>query len=123
MDEAAERVSVGSLYAIVLDVNDLEICGRFWSRMLGVDVLYEDQRYMRLGHAGTRPTLLLQKVPEGHEGKNRVHIDLDVPDLDVAARRAEALGAQPVRTVNEYGLAWAVMRDPDGNEFCLVQHA
>jgi hypothetical protein len=43
MGETAESAGVGSLYAIVLDVNDLEICGRFWSHMLGVDVLYEDQ--------------------------------------------------------------------------------
>jgi predicted enzyme related to lactoylglutathione lyase len=58
-----------------------------------------------------------------HEGKNRVHIDLDVTDPDIAVRRAEVLGAQQMQAVNEHGLAWVVMRDPDGNEFCLVQHA
>jgi hypothetical protein len=25
--------------------------------------------------------------------------------------------------ISEYGITWAVMADPDGNEFCLVQHS
>jgi predicted enzyme related to lactoylglutathione lyase len=55
--------------------------------------------------------------------KNRVHIDLDVPDLDTAVSRVLELGGNKLRELHEYGIKWAVMGDPNGNEFCLVQHS
>ena len=123
MTESGHSEGVGALYAIVMDVNDLETCGKFWSQVLGTDILYQDERYLRLGHKGERPTLLLQRVPERHKEKNRVHIDLDVPDLDAAVSRVQGLGGDKLRQLNEYGIEWVVMADPDGNEFCLVKHS
>ena len=67
--------------------------------------------------------MLLQKVPEPNKVKNRVHIDLDVPSLDAAVSRVRELGGHILKEFNEYGINWAVMTDPDGNEFCLVQHS
>ncbi|MHC4293825.1 MAG: VOC family protein, partial [Planctomycetota bacterium] len=84
MTESGHSEGVGTLYAIVVDVNNLETCGKFWSQVLGTDILFQDEKYIRLGHEGEHPTLLLQKVPELHREKNRVHIDLDVLDLDTA---------------------------------------
>mgnify|MGYP001822616365 FL=1 len=123
MTESDNKESVGTLYAITMDVNDLETCARFWSRVLGAGILYQNDKYLRLGQKGERPTLLLQKVPEPHEVKNRVHIDLDVPDLDAAVSRVQELGGNKLRELNEYGIKWAVMADPNDNEFCLVQHS
>jgi predicted enzyme related to lactoylglutathione lyase len=120
---AASEHRVGTLYAFVVDVNDLETCGQFWSQVLGAEVLYQDQTYLRLGRAGARPTLLLQKIPEQHGGKNRAHIDLDVADLEAAVSRVLELGGRKLKAVSEYGIEWAVMADPDGNEFCLIKHA
>ena len=121
MIESDHSEGVGALHAIVMDVNDLETCGKFWSQVLGTDILFQDERYLRLGHKGERPTLLLQRVPEPHREKNRVHLDLDVPDLDAAVRRVQGLGGHKLRQLNEYDFQWVVMADPDGNEFCLVQ--
>ena len=123
MIESGHSEGVGVLYAIVMDVNDLETCGKFWSQVLGTDILYQNEQYLRLGHKGERPTLLLQKVPERHRDKNRVHIDLDVPDLDAAVSRVQGLGGDKLRQLNGYGHEWVVMADPDGNEFCLVKHS
>ena len=94
MTETGPHQSVGALYAIVIDVNDLETCAKFWSQVLGTVILYQDEKYLRLGHKGERPTVLLQKVPERHEVKNRVHLDLDVSDLDEAVSRVLALGGR-----------------------------
>jgi predicted enzyme related to lactoylglutathione lyase len=66
---------------------------------------------------------LLQKVPERQQGKNRVHIDLDVSNLDASVKRVQELGGRQLRSVSEYGIEWVVMADPDGNEFCLVKHS
>ena len=58
-----------------------------------------------------------------HKYKNRAHIDLDVTDLEVAIRRVVDLGGTRLDEFSEYGITWAVMADPDGNEFCLVKHS
>ena len=49
--------------------------------------------------------------------------DLDVTDLEAAVQRAVGLGGTKLDEISEYGITWAVMADPDGNEFCLVQHS
>jgi predicted enzyme related to lactoylglutathione lyase len=121
MTESGHSERVGALHAIVIDVNDLETCGKFWSQVLGTDILYQNEQYLRLGHKGERPTLLLQKVPERHREKNRVHIDLDVPDLNAAVSRVQGLGGHKLRQLNEYDTEWVVMADPEGNEFCLTK--
>lgn len=113
---------VGTLYSIVLDVNDLERCTGFWSEVLGKEISFKADKYCRIGRGDNPPSLLLQKVPEQHEHKNRAHIDLDVTDLGSAVQRAVDLGATKLDEISEYGITWAVMADPDGNEFCLVQH-
>jgi predicted enzyme related to lactoylglutathione lyase len=123
MTESGKDEAVGALYAIVMDVNDLKACGEFWSQVLGTEILYQDEGYLRLGRRGERPTLLLQRVPERHKEKNRVHIDLDVADLDEAVNRVLGFGGRKLRTVTEYGIEWVVMADPDGNEFCLIKHS
>jgi predicted enzyme related to lactoylglutathione lyase len=123
MTASAHNGGIGTLYAMVIDVNQLELCGTFWSQMLGVEVLFQDDHYLRLGHRGERPTLLLQKVTEPHQEKNRVHIDLDVTDLEASVNRVQELGGRQLQTLSEYGIEWAVMADPDGNEFCLVKHS
>ena len=123
MTESGQHERVGTLYAITIDVNDLETCAKFWSQILGADILYQNEQYLRLGQKGERPTLLLQKVPEPREVKNRVHIDLDVANLYAAVSRVQELGGKKLRELNEYGIKWAVMADPDGNEFCLVQNS
>lgn len=122
MTVSAHNGGIGALYAIVIDVNNLETCGAFWSQVLGVDVLFQDDNYLRLGRPGERPTLLLQKVSERRQGKNRVHLDLDVSDLEASVKRAQELGGRQLNAVSEYDIAWVVMADPDGNEFCLVKH-
>jgi predicted enzyme related to lactoylglutathione lyase len=122
MAEPISKESVGALYAIVIDVNDLETCAAFWSQVLGTETLFQNESYVRLGHKGERPSILLQKVPEQHKHKNRVHIDLDVADLDAAVSQVQDLGGQKIEKHSEYGIEWVIMADPDGNEFCLVKH-
>jgi catechol 2,3-dioxygenase-like lactoylglutathione lyase family enzyme len=84
---------------------------------------------------GAGPRIWFQEVPEPKVGKNRLHIDLKhTPGreaMEYAARRASvdaeverlvALGAR-VAYVNAPDGAdyYAVtMRDPEGNEFCVV---
>lgn len=78
------------------------------------------------------PRLFFQKVPEGKQAKNRMHLDVRAaPGLDGAERMA-ALEAAAERLVARgatrlerhdpappFGAGHIVMADPEGNEFCL----
>lgn len=71
--------------------------------------------------AGAEPRLFFQRVPEGKAAKNRVHLDIQVdPDhKEAEVERLVGLGAQRVETHSDRGPVTYVMRDPEGNEFCL----
>lgn len=79
---------------------------------------------------GAGPRLFFQKVSEGKTAKNRVHLDVNVtvPGQDDADRRRaiadevarlEPLGATRIADFDEHKGIWTVMRDPEGNEFCV----
>jgi Glyoxalase-like domain len=80
---------------------------------------------------GVRPRLFFQRVPEPKTAKNRVHLDVKVggdrgvaPErrrelVDDAVERVVGAGATRVRAYDEPDQYWVVMRDPEGNEFCL----
>src|SRR5262245_17781580 len=70
---------------------------------------------------GSLPPMVFQRVPEPKHGKNRMHLDVIVDDIEAEAKRFESLGATRVSAepVREYGIAWIVMLDPEGNELCL----
>jgi hypothetical protein len=70
---------------------------------------------------GVGPRLYFQRVPEPKAGKNRIHLDVPVPpeDLEREVDRLAGVGARLVEYRSHPGHRWAVMQDPEGNEFCL----
>jgi hypothetical protein len=66
--------------------------------------------------------LLFMRVPEGKRVKNRIHLDLIPTDStrDEEVDRVLGLGATLVadRRLSD-GTGWAVLADPEGNEFCI----
>ena len=54
--------------------------------------------------------------------KNRLHLDIEVEELDPAIARVRELGGSVVQPLGtEYGYDFAIMGDPEGNEFCLIR--
>lgn len=77
---------------------------------------------------GRGPTLLFHRVPEAKTFKNRVHLDVRAPDAGTDDRPTEVntfiarvvgLGGSKVRDVVDDAGYFAVMQDPEGNEFCV----
>ncbi|MEU6093659.1 VOC family protein [Streptomyces sp. NPDC047079] len=67
--------------------------------------------------------ILFQDVPEPRSTKNRLHLDLHAgPQArETTVARLESLGATRVEEVNKGPAGhWWVMRDPEGNEFCVA---
>ncbi|MGH9179170.1 MAG: VOC family protein [Acidimicrobiales bacterium] len=69
--------------------------------------------------AGTGRRILFQAVPEAKTVKNRVHLDLLVgPEhQDAEVERLVALGARVVGVHDGEEGRWALLVDPEGNEF------
>jgi predicted enzyme related to lactoylglutathione lyase len=67
------------------------------------------------------PRLGFQKVPDPTPGKNRVHLDFSVADVDAEVARLTAAGATKVggRTISDK-FRWVVLADPEGNVFCVA---
>jgi hypothetical protein len=70
---------------------------------------------------GVEPRLFFQRVPEGKMAKNRVHLDIHVDEdrKGTEVERLIGLGARLIETHSDRGPLTYVMRDPEGNEFCL----
>jgi hypothetical protein len=81
---------------------------------------------------GAGPRLFFQRVPEGKQAKNRVHLDVRAAPGATGDERMAALEAEAERLVgrgatrvrrHEPGppmdAGHIVMADPEGNEFCL----
>jgi predicted enzyme related to lactoylglutathione lyase len=107
---------------LVLDCADPDRLAAFWAPALDYVSLGDLGAYAVLvpnGRPG--PKLLLQRVPEAKTVKNRMHLDIETPDIETEATRLEALGACRVQDdhVHEHGTTWVLMADPEGNEFCV----
>jgi predicted enzyme related to lactoylglutathione lyase len=107
---------------LVLDSRDPEALAPFWATALGYVVAGSLENYVLLlpdGRDG--PRLLLQRVPETKDHKNRMHLDIEVDDIEALASRLLALGATRLNAdvLEEHDCSWIVMADPEGNEFCL----
>jgi predicted enzyme related to lactoylglutathione lyase len=115
-------VTVAPQLGLVLDCRDPESLAPFWADALGYVTLGGVENYVLLvpdGRPG--PKLLLQRVPEDKAVKNRMHLDIEVPDIEAVANRLERHGAQRLSTgvKSEHGSQWVLMADPEGNEFCV----
>ncbi|MEV0151222.1 MULTISPECIES: VOC family protein [unclassified Nonomuraea] len=107
-------ISIGN---ICIDTNDLAGSTAFWQAVTGYQVASSDEGTTYLEDANKGGVgLSLQAVPEGREGKNRLHLDLSTDDLAGEVGRIRALGASEVRRFD----GWVVLADPEGNQFCVV---
>ena len=77
--------------------------------------------YLMLENVPTIGMMGFQKVPEAKQVKNRVHLDLDVPNIDAAIESSTRIGATRQGVVHEEPANFfQVMSDPEGNEFCFI---
>ena len=115
-----ESGPVGVLTHLGIDVADLDRAEAFYSALLGVERDWEFDQYRAFKPLPSGLTVYLQRVPEKKTSKTRVHMDLKVPNVAAALARVEALGGRALRDFVEPGEELAVVADPDGNEFCLI---
>ena len=103
---------------VTFDAADALALTRFWAAVFGSDVDEDstaDKAFVEAAGWGG-PNIWFVRVPEPKTAKNRIHFDLRAPGAEAAeVARLERLGATVLRRDPDH----AVMRDPEGNEFCV----
>jgi predicted enzyme related to lactoylglutathione lyase len=112
--------AVGRLVFVTIDCADPEALARFWGAVLGCEVSRRWGPYVIFDRVPNAAGLVLQRVEEPKRGKNRLHLDIRVRDVEAANARIVALGGRVLNDVSDEGFNWRVVADPEGNEFCLL---
>lgn len=100
-----------------------------WATEMGIPESEWDKASALIDPEGAGPRLFFQKVPEGKAAKNRMHLDVNVskgapPEQhhELVLGRVEELvaaGGERGGTFDDQTGYWVVMRDVEGNEFCV----
>ena len=107
---------------LVLDCAEPRRLAAFWREALDYrDYYTEANLAVLVPKEGVASPLLLQCVPEPKAGKNRMHLDIVVDDIEAEVHRLEELGAHRIDAgvQNFGGTEWVRMSDPEQNEFCV----
>ena len=122
---------MGRIHEIVFDCDKPAKLAAFWAELLDGYTIrdYDEAEMARLAALGltseTDPTVMVdgpgpsicfQNVDGRRYDNNRVHFDIEVTDRSGEVERLKELGAEPLRVLPTY----TVMRDPEGNQFCLI---
>ena len=111
-----------SVETLTWDCRSQEVVARFWTGVLGYEVVEVDEEDALIRDPkGAGWPILFQSVPEGKTVKNRLHIDVSPIDREPAeeVERLIALGARRV-DIGQGEVRWTVLADPEGNEFCVL---
>jgi predicted enzyme related to lactoylglutathione lyase len=87
----------------------------------------DTQRVSEFWHAlldgGDGPELAFRKAQKSPTIELPIHLDVNVPDREAELARILELGGKLVETkshqIGELSETWTVMRDPEGNGFCI----
>jgi hypothetical protein len=109
---------ITGISGVTIDCSDPGALSLWWSRLLGGGVDIDEDGDIRL--LLPRLAIIFNQVPERKMIKNRLHIDLSSRDFYAAVEQAIALGAVPAADIYDSD-RWQVLRDPEGNEFCILR--
>jgi Glyoxalase-like domain len=132
---------MGSRFSeIVVDCQRPGKLAEFWCSALGYRVLDEQDGLVEIGppdvstdddwaewrarliREAAPPTIVFVVVPEAKTTKNRLHIDLSPIDISPAEEVERLIGLGATKAdIGQGDVPWTVMRDPEGNEFCVLR--
>jgi Glyoxalase-like domain len=117
-----------SLLAVVVDCNDAYSQAKWWATALHRQVSERNPNEYEVSDPSTsgNTPMYFMNVPEAKMLKNRMHVDVttdgslvdEVANLVAAGATLVEMREDPATFPNPDRLA--VMRDPEGNEFCLL---
>ena len=138
-------MSVGTMRCVAINVTDFAVGYEFWSAVTGYEILGPEHGWHGwLGFLGTsspwKHEMILIKSDAApiqteaptHHRTNPVHVDItpnegidgaivEIIKLGGSVKKPPSLYPRPGTHEDGPVIDWAVMQDPFGNEFCLVQ--
>ena len=117
---------IGSLDVLVIDCPDPRELARFYSKVLGAEIVGFDEDWAELVLPGqNRPIVAFQRVENYNKPQwptqdvpQQMHLDVKVDDFDTAEPAVLELGA--TKTGSETP-TFRVYLDPAGHPFCLIK--
>jgi hypothetical protein len=110
---------------VAIDCADAYGLARFWSGVTGRPLQPQDRPGDREVQVllAEGPVLHFNQVPEAKTIKNRIHLCLrPETSREQEVERLLGLGATFVADHrNPDGSGWAILADPEGNEFCVLR--
>lgn len=107
-----------------IDCPDPQALAAFYAAVTGWPVDHDGGSWVQL-RSDTGATIAFQLAPDHQppvwpsaDHPQQVHLDFDVPDLDVGEKQVLALGARKAEF--QPGETFRVFLDPAGHPFCLV---
>ena len=109
---------------LTVDCQDPKALAEFWTAALGWQVVDESEDGVMIApfaepHSGVFP-VYFQENPDEKVVKNRWHFDLAPVDQAAEVTRLQSLGARHA-DIGQGDVAWVVMADVEGNEFCVLR--
>ena len=108
---------------VTFDTHDPMAIAAWWAQATGGQIVEDNDGWFVIVAPGdAQPNLAFQKVEDPTPGKNRIHLDLNAPDLDAARDDLLAAGATLVAERGDESFRWITLADPQGNQFCIARH-
>jgi predicted enzyme related to lactoylglutathione lyase len=118
---AEPRRVLGPFWSKALDSPEQEIEESFLQmlRDAHVDVDREFYAYYAIDRDAARPRFLFQRREKSRPDSYPIHLDFLADDRDAEIDRLISAGATAVETRHAGDRTWTVLRDPEGNPFCV----
>jgi predicted enzyme related to lactoylglutathione lyase len=111
-------------WTLAFDCADPVAVATFWAAALGYELDDDSDvtgAYIR-DSSGETAGMYFQPVPESKVAKNRMHLDVrPTGSMAEEVERLKGLGASQRGYVETDDSFWTQMRDPEGNEFCVLR--
>jgi catechol 2,3-dioxygenase-like lactoylglutathione lyase family enzyme len=111
--------------SVVWGVRDVPRAIEFWCEALDYRPREEpgDDWAVLVPESGPGVQVAICLVTSDAETHQRHHLDLYSPDRPAEVARLQGIGAHPVAWVYPADADYTVLADPDGNRFCVADHA
>jgi hypothetical protein len=108
--------------ALTVDAHDPRSLAQWWAQTLDWELVDRLPGGVEVRQPQRQsPSLFFLAVPNAKESKNRLHLDMYADDQGEAVAALIARGATRADVGQPRDAECIVMRDPEGNEFCLLE--
>jgi predicted enzyme related to lactoylglutathione lyase len=111
------------LDAVTFACEDPERVAEFWGQLLDYETAGAGDSWLATDPRGDGTGLRFSRMSKSPAIELPIHVDVTVPDREAELARVLELGGRLVTTkthrMGDFETTWTVMRDPEGNGFCI----